>query len=71
MAIINTQLPEYINDLINARIEKGYTQIQLSDKLGITNSRLCSYERGRLKPSAKMLEKWCDELQLIIRLVKT
>jgi len=55
-------------DLINARREKGLTQKKFAEQIGITNSRLCSIERGRVKPSAKMLETICDELGLIIRL---
>ena len=70
MAIINTALPQYINDLIIARREKGLTQKQLAIQIRTTNSRLCSIERGRVKPSAKMLETICDELGLIIRLEK-
>ena len=43
--------------LIRARIEKKLTQRQLAKKLGIAQSALARFERGRTNPTLKFLRK--------------
>lgn len=44
------------------RIEKQFTQIQLSDKLGIEDSALRRIESGRTNPTLKTLVKISEAL---------
>lgn len=44
------------------RIEKGYTQCQLSKRAGITQYQLSVYERNGLQPSLSTLEWLCEAL---------
>ena len=37
------------------RIENGWTQKQLAEKLKTTNSAVCDWEKGRSQPDLKML----------------
>lgn len=39
------------------RIESGFTQKQLAEKLNTTNSAVCDWERGRSQPDLQMLTK--------------
>ncbi len=49
----------------NLRIEKGLTQIQLSEMIGSTNDYISKLERGlRKNPSAKMMEKIATALSV-------
>lgn len=44
------------------RKEKGYTQVQLADKIGIASHAICDYEIGRVMPSLSTLEWLCEAL---------
>jgi len=50
--------------LIRARIEKKLTQRQLAKKLGIAQSALARFERGRTNPTLKFLQKVTSGLGL-------
>ena len=41
---------EFATRLKNLRLDKGYTQAELADKLGITNRAVGAWESGRSKP---------------------
>ncbi|WP_101696657.1 helix-turn-helix domain-containing protein [Clostridium minihomine] len=43
--------------LKNQRKEKGFTQITISEKLGIGRSTYAHYERGSREPDLEMLKK--------------
>ena len=44
------------------RKQKGLTQIQLAQRIGITQAFLAEIESGRKRPSLEVLEKLCDTL---------
>lgn len=46
------------------RIEKGYTQAQLAEKLMTTQSTLGKYERGELQPSLETIKAICKVLDV-------
>lgn len=53
-----------IKRLKAARLKLGLTQAELADKLGVSQSTVCSIERGRHHPSCPLLIDWCDILGL-------
>ena len=46
-----------------ARIDKGYSQTELGEKLGITHAGVGSYERGRLRITLQFLILLCNILE--------
>lgn len=46
------------------RQEKGYTQKQISDKTGISRSVLSQYETGHSEPTASVIIKLADALEV-------
>lgn len=46
-----------IQAMIDARIDLGLTQKQLSDKTGITQSDICKIESGNVNPSLRTLQR--------------
>jgi HTH-type transcriptional regulator / antitoxin HipB len=57
------ELRQFIGSkLKEARIEKGLSQGELADMLGITHAAVGSYERGRLNISIPLLIQFCDKL---------
>lgn len=51
---------KFSNILKELRTEKGLTQIELSEALGITRSRLSMYETGDREPDFETLELFAD-----------
>ncbi len=49
--------------LRNARKAVGYTQQQVADAMGITNSTYCGYETGKRQPDVKKIKQLADILQ--------
>ena len=47
--------------LKEARISVGYTQQQVADAMGITNSTYCGYETGKRQPDDKTDISCCHE----------
>ncbi len=45
--------------LAAARVNAGYSQKGASEKLGVSNKTLCSWENGRTFPDQPMIEKIC------------
>ena len=68
--IHNSKLPPYINDLINARIEAGYSQKDFAKRIGVSPFHLNVIENDKKKAGREFLSKACDELGLEIRLIK-
>ena len=50
------------NLLAGARHRAGLTQTELARKVGIHQTMVSDYERGRRKPSAAMLTRLCETL---------
>ncbi|GAF63533.1 putative transcriptional regulator [Bacillus sp. TS-2] len=46
-----------------ARMEKGYTQEQLAQKIGITRQTISLIEKGAYNPSLKLCMEICYELE--------
>ena len=50
--------------LRECRIEKGFTQNQLAEKLLIAQSTLGKYERGELQPNIETIKALCKILDV-------
>ena len=46
------------------RKEKGFTQIDLSEKMGITQALISSYERNRLRPPYEIIISFSQALDI-------
>ena len=46
------------------RKERGFTQIELADKLGLVQAIVSDYERGRLRPHSGVLARLAETLQI-------
>lgn len=58
------QQPEFavIRAIIEARIKKGATQVDLAEKIGTKQSVISRLESGRANPSVAFLKKLADAL---------
>lgn len=52
------------------RIEKGLTQIELAESVGVTQSCIAHIERGKRKPTFKTLFSLADILELSLNELK-
>ena len=43
------------------RKDKGLTQTEMANILGISKQKLCDFEKGRRSPSIKMAAKWAKK----------
>jgi transcriptional regulator with XRE-family HTH domain len=50
--------------LARLRNERGFTQVELAEKLGIAQPIVSDYERGRLRPHPDMLSRLAAALQV-------
>jgi transcriptional regulator with XRE-family HTH domain len=50
--------------LARLRKEKGYTQIKLAKKIGITQALISAYERGRLRPNYEIIISFAQALEV-------
>ena len=50
----------------NARIKKGYTQVELGDLLGVTNKAISRWEKGDTVPSTDTLKLLSKEFDVSI-----
>lgn len=55
---------EVVRALRAARIDAGLTQERLAERLGVTQSRVSTFERGHVVPDVPMLERWAAALDL-------
>ena len=46
------------------RKERGYTQVELAKKIGITQALISSYERNRLRPNYEMIIRFALALEV-------
>ena len=52
--------------ILNCRKEKGMTQEQLAEKLGVTSKSISRWENGRTMPDYTLLKDLCNELDINI-----
>lgn len=52
--------------IAECRKEKQLTQIQLADKLGITNRAVSKWETGKSIPDVSIMLELCDELEISV-----
>ena len=50
--------------LARFRKEKGYTQVELAEKIGLTQNLVSAYERDRLRLSAEMVVRFAQALDV-------
>ena len=50
--------------LARLRKERGWTQVELAERVGITQTLLSDYERGRLRLNADMLVRFANALDV-------
>ena len=54
--------------LLNARIQAGLTQIQLSEKSGISQADISRLERGTRNPSLLLLKRLAEAMDATLRI---
>ena len=52
--------------IAQCRKEKGLTQFQLGERLGITDRAVSKWERGLSLPDASIMQELCDILDITI-----
>ena len=50
--------------ILNCRKEKGLTQEQLAEKIGVTNKSISRWENGNTMPDYALLKDLCNELNI-------
>ena len=50
--------------ILNCRKEKGITQEQLAEKLGVTSKSISRWENGNTMPDYSLLKDLCNELDI-------
>ena len=50
--------------ILNCRKEKGLTQEQLAEKLGVTSKSISRWENGNTMPDYSLLKDLCNELEI-------
>ena len=50
--------------ILNCRKEKGLTQEQLAEKLGVTSKSISRWENGNTMPDYSLLKDLCNELNI-------
>ncbi len=52
--------------ILNCRKEKGLTQEQLAEKLGVTSKSISRWENGNTMPDYSLLKDLCSELNISV-----
>lgn len=52
------------NQIYKARIEKGLTQEELAEAVGVTPASISYYENGKKRPSFEKIKKICHTLNI-------
>lgn len=58
--------PEYeafLGLLKKGRLDRGLTQVELAERLGVTQSVVSKVERGERRLDVVELHKWCEALE--------
>ena len=53
-------------NIAKIRYEKGISQRELADKIGITDSAICQYENGKRSPNIQTLKKIAQVLNCTV-----
>ena len=53
-------------NIVRIRKEKGLSQVELANRMGMEDSALRRIEKGRVNSSVKILKKIADELEIDI-----
>lgn len=56
-----------MNNIKTARKAKGLTQVELAQKVGVTQGNLSAWETGRWEPEMDALKKLCEVLECSCR----
>ena len=59
---------EITKAILNARIKAGLTQIELSEKSGISQADISRLEKGTRNPSISLLKRLADALDSTLRI---
>ena len=54
--------------ILDARIQAGLTQMQLSEKSGISQADISRLERGTRNPSLSLLKRWAEAMDATLRI---
>ena len=54
--------------ILNARINAGMTQVELSEKSGISQADICRLEKGTRNPSIALLKRLAEALDSTLRI---
>ena len=54
--------------ILDARIKAGMTQVELSEKSGISQADICRLEKGTRNPSIALLKRLADALDSTLRI---
>lgn len=57
MAIESTLVRLFAQNLRTLRTDRGVTQVEMADRLGVTHSAYCQVESGRNAPTLTTVEK--------------
>lgn len=49
-----------------ARIDKGYTQGELGDMIGVSNKAISRWENGKCMPDYSIIKSLCEELEVTV-----
>ena len=55
-----------MDNLKRLRVEKGITQGELADKVGVQNTAICNYETGFREPNIETLKKLASALDVTV-----
>jgi len=61
---LNTGQETFGQRLARIRKEKGYTQVELADKMGIIQVLISDYERDKLRPYHDMVTRFAHAMQV-------
>ena len=54
--------------ILDARIQAGLTQMQLSEKSGLSQADISRLERGTRNPSLSLLKRWAEAMDATLRI---
>jgi len=64
LAPLNTGKESFGNRLSMIRKSKGFTQVELAEKMGIIQVLISDYERGKLRPHHDMVARFAQALDV-------
>lgn len=66
-SVFTNEYDVFLRSLRDAREAAGVTQVELADRLGMTQSAVSKCERGERRLDVIELRKWCQALRLPLR----